>query len=150
MKNNAKSLAKTVDAPTTMNDKRFEKLKVIIAELTERWMCEIHSLPDKPSLCWTPKDQLGTCYPITQSNLNFWASRIVSYSILRLSTSPGYPRLITGIPMGFPMGMETHGSESLVITGLCGSGCVLWVLQVPATGTCQTIVFYFLFFVRLK
>lgn len=74
--------AKTVDAPMTKNDERFEKLKVIIAELTERWTCEIHSLPDKPSLCWTPKDQPGTCYPITQSNMNFWASRIVSYSFI--------------------------------------------------------------------
>jgi len=62
----------------TKSDERFEKMKVIIAELTARWSCEIHSLPDKPSLCWTPKDQPGTCYPINQSNINFWASRIVS------------------------------------------------------------------------
>jgi hypothetical protein len=55
---------------------------------------------------------------------------------LRLSTSPGYPRLTTGIPVGKPAGMETRGSESLVITGLRGSGCMFWVLRVPAAGTC--------------
>ena len=31
---------------------------------------------------------------------------------LRLSTSPGYPRLTTGIPVGKPMSMSTRGSES--------------------------------------
>ena len=60
---------------------------------------------------------------------------------LRLNTSPGYPRLITGRPVEKPTGMETHRSESLVITGLRGSECVFWVLRVPATGTCKTIVF---------
>jgi len=79
LQNAAKSSAKTMYATMTKNDEHFEKLKVIIAELTKRWMCEIHTLPDKPSLCWTPKDQPGTCYPITQSNMNFWASHIVSY-----------------------------------------------------------------------
>jgi hypothetical protein len=61
---------------------------------------------------------------------------------LRLSTSLGYPWLTTGIPVGKPVGMETRGSESLVITGLHGSGYVFWMLQVPATGTCQTMVFF--------
>ena len=60
---------------------------------------------------------------------------------IRLNTSPGYPRLITGRLMGKPAGMETRRSESLVITGLHGSECVFWVLRVPATGTCKTIVF---------
>jgi len=71
---------------------------------------------------------------------------------VRLSTSPGYLRLTTGIPVGKPVGMETCGSESLVITGLRGSGYVFWVLRVPATGTCQTIVFLFFIFhtVQLK
>ena len=45
--------------------------------------------------------------------------------------------------MGKPVGMEIHGSKSLVITGLCRSGCMFWVLQVPATSTCQTMVFLF-------
>jgi hypothetical protein len=72
------ALAKTMDAPMTKSDECFEKMKVIIADLTEQWSCEIHSLPNKLSLCWTPKDQPGTCYLITQLNMNFWASRIVS------------------------------------------------------------------------
>ena len=49
---------------------------------------------------------------------------------LRLSTSPGYPQLTTGIPMGKPAGMETRRSESLVITGLCGSGCCKYLPRV--------------------
>src|SRR6267154_6837940 len=63
--------------------------------------------------------------------------------LVRLNTNPGYPRLITGRSVGKPAGMETRGSESLVITGLHGSECVFWVLRVPATGTCQTIVFLY-------
>jgi hypothetical protein len=45
--------------------------------------------------------------------------------------------------MGKPAGMETHGSELLVITGLYRSGCLFWVLQVLATGTRDTKVFLF-------
>jgi hypothetical protein len=63
---------------------------------------------------------------------------------LRLSMSPGYLRLITGIPVGKPAGMETRGSESPVITGLRRSGCLLWVLQVLATSTCETKIFIYL------
>jgi hypothetical protein len=36
--------------------------------------------------------------------------------------SAGHPQLTTGIPMGTPADIETHGSELLVITGLHGSG----------------------------
>src|ERR1700683_4563736 len=64
--------------------------------------------------------------------------------VLRLNTSLGYPWLTTGIPMGKPTGMETHGSELLVITGLHGSGFLLWVLQVLATSTRETKVYYFI------
>jgi hypothetical protein len=72
-----------VDAPMSKQDEIFEKKKVIIEELTKHWQCEVHSLPDKPALCWTPIEQRphGSCYPITQSNINFWASRIVSFSV---------------------------------------------------------------------
>ena len=58
--------------------------------------------------------------------------------LLRLNTSLGYPWLTTGIPVGKPAGMETHGSELLVVTGLHGSGCLVWVLRVLATSTCKT------------
>ena len=63
---------------------------------------------------------------------------------VRLNMSPGYPRLTTGIPVGKPAGMETRGSELLVITGLHGSGFLLWVLRVLATSTRETKVFYFI------
>ena len=58
-----------------------------------------------------------------------------------------YPWLITGIPM---VRMETHRSESLMITGLHRSGCMIWVLRVPATGTCQTVVFLYFIFCVVK
>jgi len=69
--------------------------------------------------------------------------------LVRLSTSPGYPRLTTGIPVGKPTGMETRGSESPVITGPHGSGCMFWVLRVPATSTCQTIGIFIFYLVNL-
>ena len=60
---------------------------------------------------------------------------VQSTNELRLSMSLGYLWLTTGIPVGKPMSMETHGSELLVITGLHGSGCFFWVLRVLATST---------------
>ena len=70
-----------VEVSATKQDELFEKKKEVIQQLTDRWSCEIHSLPDKPSLWWKPVDP-GECYPITQSNINFWASCIVSSFIL--------------------------------------------------------------------
>ena len=61
---------------------------------------------------------------------------------LRLGTSPGYPWITTGIPMGKPAGMETCGSESLVITGPHRSGFLFWVLRVLATSTHETKVLF--------
>jgi hypothetical protein len=63
-------------------------------------------------------------------------------TMLRQSTSVGHPQLTTGIPVG----METRGSESLVITCLHGSRFLFWVLRVLATSTCETIVIYLLFY----
>src|ERR1700683_502255 len=76
--------------------------------------------------------------------IHFVSFRSFSDFRLRLNTSPGYPWLTTGIPVGKPTGVETRGSELLVITGLHGSGFLLWVLQVLATSTCETKVFYFI------
>jgi hypothetical protein len=70
-------------------------------------------------------------------------SRLVT-SYLRLSTSPGYLQLITGIPVGKTTGMETCGSESLVITSLRGSGCMFWVMQLLAASTRETIIYLFI------
>ena len=58
----------------------FAKKKVLIMQLMEQWSCDIHSLPNKPDICWTPNGQKShsICYPITQSNINFWVSLIIS------------------------------------------------------------------------
>jgi hypothetical protein len=48
--------------------------------------------------------------------------------------------------VGKPVGMEIHGSESPVITGLRGSGCMFWVMQVLAASTHETMVIYLLFY----
>jgi hypothetical protein len=66
----------------------------------------------------------------------------VDFTSIRQSTSAGHPRLTTGIPVG----METRGSESLVITGLHGSGFLFWMLRGLATSTRETIVIYLLFY----
>ena len=66
-------------------------------------------------------------------------SRLVT-SYLRLSMSLGYLRLTTGMPVGKTTGMETCGSESLVITSLHGSGCMFWVMQLLAASTRETII----------
>jgi hypothetical protein len=57
--------------------------------------------------------------------------------------SLGYLQLTTGIPIGKPVGMETHRSKLLVITSLHGSGCLFWVLRVLVMGTRKTKVFLF-------
>ena len=36
----------------TKQDELFEKKKVVIEQLTNYWQCKVHSLPDKPALCW--------------------------------------------------------------------------------------------------
>ena len=57
----------------------------------------------------------------------------------------GHLRLTTGIPVGKPAGMETRGSELLVITGLHGSGFLFWVLRVLATSTRETKILFIYF-----
>jgi hypothetical protein len=51
--------------------------------------------------------------------------------------------------MGKPMGMETRGSELLVITGLHRSGFLFWVMQVLTASTRETMVIY-LFIILLQ
>lgn len=70
-----------VDASQQKVDEHLEKKISIIEQLTKYWRCEVHSLPDKPALCWIPTDQrpYGNCYPITQNNINFWATCVVSF-----------------------------------------------------------------------
>ena len=84
-----------------------------LASLYVKEVVRLHSLPDS---IVSDRDSKFTSM--------FWREthRILGtkllMSTLRQSTSAGHPRLTTGIPMG----METCGSESLVITGRHGSG----------------------------
>ena len=41
----------------TKQNEIFEKKKAIIEQLTTCWKCNIHSLPDKAALCWTPIEE---------------------------------------------------------------------------------------------
>lgn len=71
---------------------------MVIEQLMEHWRCETHSLPDKPALCWTLIEQRphGNCYPITQSNINFWASCDVSCFHSRTRTTNQYKLIALG------------------------------------------------------
>ena len=51
------------------HEKRIAAWKAI----TNKFSCDIHSLPDKPILCWKDPVQ-HLCYPITESNLNLWVT----------------------------------------------------------------------------
>ena len=55
---------------------------------------------------------LPTTLPPSSTPSGFYSLRD---SPVRLSTSPGYPQLTTDIPVGKPVGMETHGSESPIV-----------------------------------
>ena len=62
-------------------DKFHEKRVAARKAITNEFSCDIHSLPDKPVLCWKDLVQ-HLCYPITESNLNLWATLHVSTRIM--------------------------------------------------------------------
>jgi hypothetical protein len=45
-------------------------------EIVSVFQCDVHSLPDKPSACHKDSNS-GLCYPITEQNLNLWATLCV-------------------------------------------------------------------------
>ena len=50
-----------------------DERKEVRLALKKKWFCEVHSQPDKPMLCY--RDGVNNeCYPITENNLNLWAS----------------------------------------------------------------------------
>ncbi|KAI6033625.1 hypothetical protein BKA83DRAFT_16003 [Pisolithus microcarpus] len=50
--------------------------KELIAELQERWRCDIHSKgPESPTYCYTGNG--GICYALTHGNLSLWALEIM-------------------------------------------------------------------------
>jgi hypothetical protein len=66
----------TQDKPKSEAEIFHEKRIVSRKAISEAFACPIHSLPDKAAICW--KDPASNlCYPITETNLNFWASQHV-------------------------------------------------------------------------
>lgn len=61
------------DKPKSDAEIFHEKRVTARRAITEAFACPTHSLPDKPALCWKDPIQ-NMCYPITETNLNFWAS----------------------------------------------------------------------------
>jgi hypothetical protein len=74
------SSATTVESSKekSQSDKFFEAEKAARKAPTDIWRCDIHSLPNKPVLCWRDPEN-GQCYLITKNNLNYWASLHVCY-----------------------------------------------------------------------
>ena len=81
-------------------------------------------------------DVAATVAPLPSFTLACPCSHLPAFKAEHKSGFLGHLGLTTGIPMGFPMGMETHRSELLVIMGLHGSGCLFW-----AASTCETEIF---------
>ncbi|KIL54687.1 hypothetical protein M378DRAFT_18653 [Amanita muscaria Koide BX008] len=76
----AKEKQKTLSAqhrngttPQNNHDDSFEKRTAIRQSLIELHSCPTHSHPDKKATCWKDGGQ-GLCYPVTESNLNLWAT----------------------------------------------------------------------------
>jgi hypothetical protein len=73
------------ERPKSDADIFHEKRCAARKAITEVFSCATHSLPDKPALCWKDPGQ-NLCYPITESNLNFWATLNVRTESLCLFT----------------------------------------------------------------
>jgi hypothetical protein len=60
----------------------FHEKKVATRKaITNEFSCDIHSLPDKAALCWKDPVQ-RMCYPISETNLNYWVTLHVSACIV--------------------------------------------------------------------
>src|SRR5882762_4394071 len=69
-----------------------------------------------------------------------WAGRLFCRNSMidsKAEHESGLPAAHYRYTRGKTCGYGTCGSESPVITGLHRSGCMFWVLQVPATSTCK-------------
>jgi hypothetical protein len=73
------SASSTQDTPKSDTDIFHEKKKAAQKAITDAFACAVHSLPDKLTPCWKGPD--GFCYPITESNLNYWSTLHVSASL---------------------------------------------------------------------
>ncbi|KIL55015.1 hypothetical protein M378DRAFT_18321, partial [Amanita muscaria Koide BX008] len=59
--------------PQSAESTSFEKRTAVRQSLIELHSCPVHSHPDKKAVCWKDDSQ-GLCYPVTESNLNLWAT----------------------------------------------------------------------------
>ena len=69
------------DKRKTEGDEFHEKKVAARKAITNEFSCDIHSLPDKPVLCWKDPVQ-HQCYPITEHNLSYWITLHVSARII--------------------------------------------------------------------
>ena len=79
-------------APLSQSDDSFEKRTAIHQSLIKLHSCLTHSHPDKKVVCWKDMAQ-GLCYPVTESNLNLWATLHVCDS--SFCGAKTYPYFIT-------------------------------------------------------
>ena len=61
----------------TAAEEQHECRKQICQDIINENQCKVHSLLDKPIVCWNPVMD-GDCYPVTETNLNYWAMLVVS------------------------------------------------------------------------
>ena len=61
----------------TAAEEQHERRKQIRQDIINENQCKVHSLPDKPVVCWSPVMD-GDCYPVMETNLNYWAMLVVS------------------------------------------------------------------------
>jgi hypothetical protein len=64
------------DKPKSETKEFHEKRVAIRKEITANFTCPIHSLENKPALCWKAPNN-NTCFLISEANLNFWATKCV-------------------------------------------------------------------------
>ncbi|KAI9508611.1 hypothetical protein F5148DRAFT_1148903 [Russula earlei] len=76
------------------HENKVEAQKTIL----NAFSCDIHSLPDKPTLCWKDLVQ-HLCYPITESHLNLWATmHVKDPKKYPATTKPAEINVYTGLP----------------------------------------------------
>ena len=85
----------TVSTTDLSEEESFDRRKVAREKIIKEWHCTEHSLPDKPVACWQDKNCLGLCFTLSMSNINFWASHIVSWFNYHhsLNTNDSFHRL---------------------------------------------------------
>lgn len=66
------------------NSEKEDRRKEIVEQLQQRWKCSTHTKsPQTPVWCYSPPGQGSSsiCYPLTFTNMVFWAMEIVRISL---------------------------------------------------------------------